>query len=349
MPQIRFKQLGESGLHVSPLIIGCAGYGSKNWAQWVMDDEEEIFRILKKAYDVGLRTFDTADLYSNGTSEMLLRKFLAKFNIPRSKVVILSKVYFPINPDANGARINEGDDDFVEFEWANSRGLSRKYLFDAVAASVDRLGTYIDVLQIHKLDKSTPKTEIMRALHDIVCQGQVRYIGASSMKAVDFVQLQFIADKYNWTKFISMQNFYNLLAREEEREMIPFCHHNELGRVAVIPWSPNARGILARPLDAVSQHNRSTDTDPTIEGVGLHVLTEADREIITRVESVAKRHQVSMAVVATSWVIGKGAIPIVGINSEARVDDILGAVALQLTEDEMSYLEEPYVPKVALD
>lgn len=341
---MEWQNLGDSGLKISKIIVGCMSFGDKNWADWVLDDEEAIFRILKKCYDCGIRTFDTADVYSNGKSELILGQFLRKYKIPREKVVILSKVFFPVDPDTPDFKLSNYRD-FPEYEYINCQGLSRKHIIDGVENSVKRLGTYIDVLQIHRLDKTTPKFEIMRTLNDIVLKGQVRYIGASSMKATEFAELQFIADKNGLFKFISMQNYYNLLNREEEREMIPFCNNSTLGKVGLIPWSPNARGLLTRPLGRISEFNRNDNTDKTLKLLGLDELSENDQEIIKRVEKVARTRNVSMATVATAWVISKGCAPIVGLNSERRVDDALEAVKLHLTEEEVCYLEDPYAAK----
>lgn len=334
-------KLGDSGLAISKVIVGCMSFGLKSWADWVIEDEEKIMEILKKCYDSGLRTYDTADVYSNGQSEILIGKFLKKFNIPRHKVVILSKVYFPANlEDVNGRVFPE---DATSYEWMNGWGLSRKHILDAVKGSVERLGTYIDVYQIHRLDHATPKHEIMRALNDVVLAGQARYIGASSMKAVEFAELQFIADKNGWFKFISMQNYYNLIYREEEREMIPFCQSSSLGKVGCIPWSPIARGLLARPYNTESENNRSEKTD--FLQAALKKSASQDKAIIDRVEEVAKKLDVSMTNVATAWVISKGCSPIVGINSVARVEDTVRSIRLKLTEEDIKYLEEPYESK----
>ncbi|ANB14917.1 aldo-keto reductase superfamily protein [Sugiyamaella lignohabitans] len=298
---------------------------------WIVDDEELGLQLLKKAYDSGIRTIDTANVYSHGHSELIVGKFLKKYNIPRSTVVILTKVH---------GRVDDPNIPDTEINWINRHGLSRKHVFDSVAASVERLGTYIDVLQIHRLDKSTPKREIMETLHDIVKSGDVRYIGSSSMRAVDFAQLQFIAEKNGWTKFISMQNYYSALYREEEREMIPFC--NDTG-VGLIPWSPLARGVLARPLDTIKSTLRS-GTDPMFTKMN-HGETEADQAIINRVEEIAKKRQVSMAIVALAWVLSKGAAPIVGFNKLERIDEAVASVSFKLTDDEIAYIEEPYQPK----
>lgn len=339
-----YHKLGDSGLSISKLIVGCMSFGSKKWGQWVIEDKQEVFKILKACYDAGLRTYDTADIYSNGVSERLLGEFLKEYNIPRQRVVILTKVFYPIDEENIG---NLGPTHSFE-NWVNSQGLSRRYIFDAVKKSTERLGTYIDVYQIHRLDRETPKKEIMRALNDVVLEGYARYIGASTMKAVEFAELQFIAEQNGWFKFISMQNYYNLLYREEEREMIPFCNDSFLGKVGCIPWSPIARGVLARPY-GVQSTNRNSSNDSYIKSIGLEDSEASDKEIINRTEEIAKKHGVPMAAVATAWVVSKGASPTVGINKVERVADSLKALELKLTEEEIAYLEEPYVPKKVVE
>ncbi|EGW35046.1 uncharacterized protein SPAPADRAFT_69392 [Spathaspora passalidarum NRRL Y-27907] len=343
--EIKYNNLGSSGLKIAPIIVGCMSYGSKAWNDWVIEDEEEVLKILKRCYDVGLRTFDTANVYSNGRSEELLGKFLKTYNIPRDRVVILSKVFGPVNTeDPNFSFATAAN--YPAIDWYNSKGLSRKHIFDAVKGIQQRLGTYVDVLQIHRLDHDTPKKEIMKTLNDIVDQGYTRYIGASSMKAVEFAQLQFIAEQNGWHKFISMQNYYNLIYREEEREMIPFCQEGDFGDVGIIPWSPIARGILARPKNWPKSTRDKTDF--ALKYLHLSDLPEQDREIVNRVEELAKKHKVSMAVLATAWVINKGCNPIVGLSSVGRVDDIIHAANLTLTPEETKYLEEPYNPRAAM-
>ncbi|KAK6198001.1 Lpg20 aldo-keto reductase [Scheffersomyces amazonensis] len=337
---IPYTKLGDSGLSISRIIVGCMSYGSKKWSPWVLDDEDEIMEILKKCYDLGIRTFDTADMYSNGQSEIWLGKFLKKYNIKRDRVVILTKLFNVIDED---------DPSFNTFtasgpDYVNSRGLSRKHIFDAVEASVKRLGTYIDVLQIHRLDLNTPKHEIMKGLNDVVLDGKVRYLGASSMKAVDFVQLQAIADKNGWAKFISMQNYYNLLYREQENEMNYFCNNNVFGNVGLIPWSPIAAGVLAKPA-SVTAETTHPRTSPIIQMLHLDKLDENDVEIVNRVEELAKKHGVSMAIIATAWVLSKGAHPIVGLNSIKRVEEAVQATQFKFTDEEIKYLEEPYKHK----
>jgi aryl-alcohol dehydrogenase-like predicted oxidoreductase len=335
---IEWTRLGRSGLKISKIIIGFMSYGSKQWAEWVEDDKEKIFKILKRAYDLGIRTYDTADLYSNGYSEVILGEFLRKFNIKRDKVVILTKCFFPVDEDLDLRHAGPGPS-VKSVDLVNSRGLSRKHIFDAAENSVKRLGTYIDVLQIHRLDQETEAEEIVKALNDVVEKGLTRYIGASSMKGTEFAELQFIAEKNHWHKFISVQNYYNLLYREEERETIPFAKKHGVG---IIPWSPNARGILMRALNETSDRQR---TDPTFKYLGLDVLTEEDKEIIKRVEKVAKEREVSLAIVSIAWVLSKGANPIIGLNKEERVDEALAASKFELTAEEIAFLEEPYRAK----
>lgn len=344
VPKFKHQKLGASGLSISPVIIGCMTFGSKEYSDWVIDDEDKVMLILKKCYDNGLRTFDTADVYSNGQSEILLGKFLKKYNIPRERVVILTKVFFPVDttdPDFSIGKYSQNK--YPEVDYVNAQGLSRKHIFEAVKNSVERLGTYIDVLQIHRLDNATPKEEIMKALNDVVELGHTRYLGASSMKATEFAQLQFIADKHGWAKFISMQNYYNLLYREEEREMIPFCNDNIFGKVGLIPYSPIARGLLARPSKSTATERFKSDA--RINQLGLDKLSDSEEIIISRVEQLSKKLGVSMAAIATKWVLSKGAFPIVGVNSEERVDNILSAFSFELKEDDLAYLEEPYVPR----
>lgn len=327
-------RLGNSGLRVSKVILGCMSYGSKDWREWVEDDEDKIMEIMKAAYDAGIRTFDTANTYSFGVSETLVRKFIKKYSIPREKLVIISKVYFPTGelnkPMAPDFKTNPL---FVN-EW----GLSRKNIMACVAGSVERLGTYIDVLLIHRYDQDTPDTEIMETLHDVVKSGDVRYIGASAMKAYQFIRLQHTAEKHGWTKFIAMENYHNLLYREEEREMIPYCLESGVG---LIPYSPIARGVLARPWGTETQRFTSDKVSKTI---GLSKDAAAQMEIVNRVEEIAKERGASMATVATAWSIAKGCNPIVGVSSLKRIGDVVAAVKFKLSEEEVKTLEEPYLP-----
>ncbi|KAG5808135.1 hypothetical protein H9Q71_007308 [Fusarium xylarioides] len=276
---------------------------------WVLDEEDGL-KLLKAAYNQGINTWDTADTYSNGESEVIIGKALKKFNIPRQKVIILSKIFNPVMDDGTRpASINDGP-------LVNQIGLSRKHIFHAIDKCLKRLGTdYIDVLQIHRLDRETPPEEIMRALHNVVQSGK--------------------------TPFISMQPFYNLLYREEEQEMLPFC---EATGVSVIPWSPIARGLLAKPLssknDEANQSIRSQSDKKTETW-----FADANLEIVNRVKKIANDKGISMALVATAWVLQKGCYPILGLNSEKRIKESVEALNVKFTKEELEYLESEYRPR----
>jgi len=339
---MEYTRLGSSGLKISKVIFGAMSIGTSEWQEWVID-EEKALPLLKHAYDVGLNTWDTADVYSNGKSEEIIGKALKEYDIPRNKVVILSKCYFGVADDGGQppiAAVSANDGEMV-----NRVGLSRKHILDAVDASVKRLGTYIDVLQIHRLDRDTPKEEIMRALNDVVESGKVRYIGSSSMAAWEFQQLQNIAEKHSWHKFISMQNYYNLLYREEEREMIPYCLDTGIG---LIPWSPIARGALARPFnDRTTTREKS---DRMLNAMIRSSETEIDKRVIGRVEELAKKKGVSMTTIATAWCLSKPNVnPIIGLSSKERIDQAVESVSFassgKLTAEDIAYLEEGYAPK----
>jgi versiconal hemiacetal acetate reductase len=311
-------------------------YGTDKWQGWVLNEEESL-PLLEHAYKVGIRTWDTADVYSHGRSEEIIGKAIKKYSIPRERLVILSKCYFGVTPDSLGNSIltsNDGD-------LLNQVGLSRKHIIDAVDQSVARLGTYIDVLQIHRLDRSVPREEIMRALNDVVESGKVRYLGASSMAAWEFQELQNVAEKHGWHKFISMQNYYNLLYREEENEMIPYCNHTGVG---LVPWSPVARGALTRPFQ--SRDTVREKTDNWLKVLVRSQEDKVDEEIINRVEEVAKKMDKSMAQVAIAWCLSKKDVcPIVGLSKKERIDEAVAACKIKLSEEDIKYLEEPYLPK----
>ncbi|KAL8917125.1 MAG: hypothetical protein Q9208_008164 [Pyrenodesmia sp. 3 TL-2023] len=335
---MEYTRLGRSGLKISKIILGAMSYGTPDWQGWVLDEETSL-PLLEHAYKVGINTWDTADVYSNGVSEEIVGKALKKYNIPRNKVVILSKCYFGVSSEGQPgvAAMSTNDGGMV-----NQVGLSRKHIFDAVDASVKRLGTYMDVLQIHRLDRDTPREEIMKALSDVVESGKVRYIGASSMAAWEFQTLQNIADKHGWHKFISMQNYHNLIYREEEREMMPYCADTGVG---CIPWSPIARGVLARPWGERSTLRESTDQ--YLESMIRRRETEVDKAIVDRLEEVAGKKGVKMAQVATAWVLRREMVnPIIGLGSKERIDEAVAALEVKLTDEEARYLEEPYLPKV---
>ncbi|OJD40215.1 aldo-keto reductase [Diplodia corticola] len=336
--QVTYKQLGTSGLRVSVPILGAMSIGHKDWQNWVVHDEAEVFKLLQAAYDRGLNSWDTANIYSNGVSEELIGRFLKHAQIPRRKVVLLTKCfgYVGETPGLSTMQYPQARD---TRDYVNQGGLSRAAIFNAVDASLERLQTsYIDVLQIHRFDPEVPVEETMEALHDLVRAGKVRYIGASSMWAYQFAKMQFAAERRGWTKFVSMQNHYSLCYREEEREMIPFCKESGVG---LIPWSPLFRGLLARPLDTPE-----TDRTKAMKDLPINVpVTDADNQIISRVEELAKKKGWAMSQVALAWILQKGAIPIVGLSSVKRLDEAVKVTGKELTDEEIKYLEEPYVPR----
>ncbi len=314
-------------------------FGSKNWMPWIIDDKNKIMDLMKEVYDKGINTFDTADVYSNGLSEQLIGEFLKKYKIKRSPIVILSKCYNYYSTDPNDQE-NAVDGTInmnpYKLPYVNQCGLSRKYIIDAVNASVERLGTYIDVLQVHRYDPTTPDKEIMETLHHVVQSGKVRYIGASTMKAYQFANLQSTAAKHGFTKFISMQNHYNLLYREEEREMIPYCEETGVG---IIPWAPLASGLLTRPFNPDSERSGGL-----ILG-GFKDMDEAIKKVHTRVENLAKGKNVLMSQIALAWLFEKGGSPTVGLTSVKRIEEAIEALNVRLTEDDIKYLEDEYKPQ----
>ncbi|KAG4420921.1 hypothetical protein IFR04_005898 [Cadophora malorum] len=334
--KVEYVQLGRSGLRVSSPILGGMSFGSKKWMPWNLEEEDSL-RILKAAYDRGVNTWDTANMYSNGLSEEIIGKAIKKFDIPREKLVLMTKCYIYVaeQVDTYGAVL--GETMAKTKDYVNRGGLSRSAIFKAVEASLKRLGTdYIDLYQIHRYDPTTPPEETMKALHDLIESGKVRYIGASSMWATQFANMQFIAEKNGWAKFVSMQNYYNLLYREEEREMIRFC--NDTG-VGLIPYSPIAGGKLARPA-GYDESTRSQMKGPQ--------MTEADLEIVKRVEEIAEKKGWKMSQVALAWLRSKGAVPINGFNSEERLDEACEVRGKTLDAEEVKSLEEPYVPKAVV-
>ncbi|KAJ5359216.1 uncharacterized protein N7496_011629 [Penicillium cataractarum] len=333
-PKMHYQRLGNSGLKVSRIILGCMTYGNPKWegSPWVLDEEQSL-PLLKKAYDVGINTFDTANTYSNGESERILGKMLTTYGIPRSRVVIMTKVYYPVLEDDPDARPNPAVNDGP---LVNQMGLSRKHIFDAVEGSLRRLNTdYIDVLQLHRLDTETPPEEIMRALHDLVQMGKVRYLGGSSMHCWEFARLQYIAKMNGWTPFVSMQGLYNLLYREEEREMNPFCQAEGIG---LIPWSPLARGLLARPWQEKSARG---DQDQKTK---RWFVGDQNEIIVSRLDELASQKGCAMSSVAMAWLLQKGCCPIVGLNSIQRIEASLESLEIQLTGEEAALLEEAYHP-----
>lgn len=337
-----YRRIGNSGLRVSVPIFGCMSFGSKAWQPWVIE-EGEALPLLKAAYDRGLNTWDTANVYSNGVSEEIIGKAIKKYEIPRNKLVILSKCYGYVGetPDVRG--IAYGQAIGQSKEYVNRGGLSRTAIFEAVNASLARLDTpYMDLLQIHRFDPHTPIEETMEALHDLVRSGKVHYIGASSMYAYQFAMYQHCAEKHGWTKFISMQNHYSLLYREEEREMNSFCNATGVG---LIPWAPLCRGHLARPPSQFGTTTRSEGEKNAPHFKTREHVEKSDKEVISRVQELAEKHEWKMSHVALAWIGKRVSSPIIGFSSVERMDEALDARGKELTEEEEKYLEEPYVTR----
>jgi aryl-alcohol dehydrogenase-like predicted oxidoreductase len=319
---VEYVKLGRTGLDVSRICLGCMSYGGSNRGNHAWSLDEEASRpFIKRALESGINFFDTANRYSLGSSEEILGRAIKDF-ARREEVVIATKVYGRMRPGPNGA------------------GLSRKAVMAEIDASLQRLGTdHVDLYQIHRWDYDTPIEETLEALHDVVKAGKVRYIGASSMHAWQFARALGIAERHGWTRFVSMQNLVNLLYREEEREMLPLCAAEG---IAVIPWSPQARGRLTRDWDYTSVR---TETD---EAFGrLFAKTEdADRKVVDRVAQIAAARGISRAQVALAWLLAKPVItaPIVGATKLEHLDDALASVNVKLSADEVAALEEPYVP-----
>ncbi|MGQ4386179.1 aldo/keto reductase [Streptomyces sp. SAS_270] len=316
---MRYVKLGATGLEVSRICVGCMSFGvpDRGPHEWTLD-EEASRPLIRRALDAGINFFDTANVYSDGTSEEIVGRALADF-ARRDEVVLATKV--------NGA-MHQGP---------NGRGLSRKAIMAEIDHSLRRLGTdYVDLYQIHRFDPATPVEETMEALHDVVKAGKARYIGASSMYAWQFSKAQYTARMNGWTRFVSMQNHYNLLYREEEREMLPLCRDQGVG---VVPWSPLARGRLTRDWDTATARSRT-------DGFGRNLYQEGDREIVDAVARIAAERDVPRAQVALAWLLHQDTVtaPIVGATKPEHLDDAVAAVDLELTEKDVEQLEQPYKP-----
>jgi 1-deoxyxylulose-5-phosphate synthase len=330
---MEYVNLGKTGLKVSRITLGCMSYGVAPAGEqnkpgrhaWSLD-EAQSQPFLKQALDLGINFFDTANVYSSGASEEVLGRFV-KQHVRREAVVIATKVHGVMREEPNG------------------QGLSRKAIFNEVEASLRRLETdYIDLYQIHRWDNETPIEETLEALHDLVKSGKVRYIGASSMHAWQFTKALYLADLKGWTRFVSMQNHYNLIYREEEREMMGVCAAEGIG---VIPWSPLARGRLTRAW--ASETTKRSETDKF--GNGMYAGTaEADKVVIDRVGEIASSRRVPMAQVALAWMLAKPVVtsPIVGATKPHHLEDAVAALQVKLTADEIARLEEPYIPHPTL-
>ncbi|KAJ7170875.1 NADP-dependent oxidoreductase domain-containing protein, partial [Mycena crocata] len=312
-------QLGQSGLKISKIVLGCMSYGNPNWwGNWVLP-EEEGSKHIKAAYDAGINAFDTANTYSNGLSEEVLGRAIKQHQIPRDEIVIMTKVFYPLSRDPT--ELLHGRDDLDILGYPNQYGLSRKHIIDSVKHSLRRLQLdYIDLLQCHRFDPDTPIEETMQALHDVVKAGYVRYIGMSSCYAWQFNMMQNYAINNKLTPFVSMQNHYNLLYREEEREMFPALKHFGVG---AIPWSPLARGALTRPLENQQQTKREISDEMA---PNLYTQSMANQMIVNRVEEIAKKRGISMAQVSVAWAMDKEGVsaPIVGSTSLANLADLVG-------------------------
>lgn len=316
---MKYVKLGNSGLEVSQICLGCMSFGESGMGThaWTLN-EETSRQFMKKSLDAGINFFDTANVYSLGTSEEFVGRALRDYAL-RDEVVVATKVHGTMRRGRNAA------------------GLSRKAIMTEVDHSLRRLGMdYIDLYQIHRFDPTTPIEETMEALHDVVKAGKARYIGASSMWAWQFSKAQYIAEQHGWTKFISMQNHYNLLNREEEREMMPLCVDQGVG---VIPWSPLARGRLTRDWDNATSRSETDEF-----GKGLY--KPEDQVIVERVAEVARELGAPRAQVALAWVLSKSFVtsPIVGATKEGHIDDAVAACELQLNAEHIARLEEPYTP-----
>jgi len=320
---MEYVKLGKTGLDVSPICLGCMSFGSaEGWVHnpWSLN-EEDSRKIIKRALDLGVNFFDTANVYAFGNSEAILGRAIRDF-ANRDEVVIATKVFGTMREGPNGG------------------GLSRKHILSQVEQSLNRLGLdYIDLYIIHRWDYHTPIEETLSALHDVVKSGKVRYIGASAMYAWQFQKTLHVAEKNGWTRFVSMQNHYNLIYREEEREMMPLCAEE---KIAVTPYSPLAAGRLARALDETTQRY---ETDPIAKSK-YDQTAGSDAKIIERVAEIAKEHDASMAQISLAWLRHKTPVvaPIIGATKLAHLESAVDSLLVQLSPDEIAHLEEPYVP-----
>jgi aryl-alcohol dehydrogenase (NADP+) len=320
---MQYVNLGKSGLKVSRICLGMMTYGNPEWRSWVLD-EEESRPFVEKALKAGINFFDTADMYSDGASEVATGNLLRESGVKREHLVVASKVYWPTSDDVN------------------ARGLSRHHIMNSIDASLKRLGMdYVDLYQIHRWDYETPIEETMEALHDVVKAGKARYIGASSMYAWQFAKAQYAADVNGWTRFVSMQNHNNLVYREEEREMIPLCIDQGVG---LIPWSPLARGFLAgnRKRGGGGETARAKVDDFADQ----MYFRDEDFTIVERAQEIAKKHGVTSAQIALAWMLSKPHItaPIIGASKMKHLEEAIAALDISLSEDEVASLEEKYQP-----
>jgi len=319
---MEYVNLGSSGLKVSRICLGTMTYGSRKWREWVLD-EPESRPLIRQAIEAGINFFDTADMYSLGVSEEILGRALKEFGPPRDRLVVATKVFNAMGEDPN------------------QRGLSRKHIRHAIDDSLRRLKMdYVDLYQIHRFDPSTPMEETLEALADVVRAGKALYVGASSMWAWQLAKMLSLAGQRGWPRFVTMQNHYNLLYREEEREMIPLCRAEGLG---LIPWSPLARGLLARNRQTGTVRSRTDDFAKTL----YSKTAESDDKVIAGVQTLATAHGVPPARIALAWLLHKPGVtaPIVGASKPQHLEDAVGALSVKLTVQEIASIEEPYVPR----
>ena len=319
---MEYVKLGKTGMDVSRICVGCMGFGiAERWTHPWVRDEETSREVVKQALNLGINFFDTANVYSDGTSEEFLGRALKDY-ANRDEVVIATKVYFRMHDGPNGA------------------GLSRKAIMREIDKSLKRLGTdYVDLYQIHRWDYDTPIEETMEALHDVVKSGKARYIGASAMYAWQFLKALNVAEKNGWARFVSMQNHMNLIYREEEREMMPLCREEGIG---VIPYSPLASGRLTRDRGETT-HRSETDQ---VQRRKYDAMADADQVIVDRVAELATKHGIPRSHIALAWLLQKQPVtaPIVGATKTSHLEDAVAALSVELTPEEIAYVEEPYVP-----
>lgn len=317
-----YTSLGPTDLQVSRICLGTMTYGSSQWRPWVLD-EDASRPLIREALEAGINFFDTADMYSLGRSEEVLGRALKDFGPARENLVIATKLFYPMSDDPA------------------DRGLSRRHIMESIDGSLRRLATdYVDLYQIHRFDEETPIDETLEALHDVVRAGKARYLGASSMPSWRFAKMLFTADAHGWTRFVSMQNHYNLLYREEEREMVPFCLDQRIG---ILPWSPLARGLLA---GRKRQKTARAETDTYGHSLYGEEVAEADDDVINRLEELAAKVGMPPARMALAWLLQKPGVtaPIVGVSKPGQLADAVGAVEVPPLGSTIAGLEEPYRP-----
>lgn len=325
---MQYTKLGPTGTTVSRIALGMMTYGSSQWRPWVLN-EPEAKPIVRRAIELGINFFDTADMYSNGESEVVTGRLLREFNFPRDRAIVATKVFFGASEDPN------------------QKGLSRKHIMHAIDDSLRRLQMdYVDLYQIHRFDHDTPIEETLEALHDVIKAGKALHIGASSMFAWQFAQMQYTADLHGFTRFVTMQNHYNIIYREEEREMIPYCIDEGIG---IIPWSPLARGFVAgnRSRTEKTGDTKRAQTDDYAQKMYYEA---SDYDVVDRITEIANTRGVTNAQIALAWILHRPGItaPIIGASKIEHLEDLAKAVDLKLSEEEIKNLDEPYKPHPVL-